>query len=141
MTECNRTAMTFSTHDRRQLQADFSGGVLTSDAAALLLRHADRQLGLIDAHYRLSPNPLNPDPVHGHHENRFFHGYYDGYCFLPLYVFCGDHLLVAYLRPANIDAARHSRAVLKLLVARLRQTWPDVRIVVRADSGFCRWRL
>jgi hypothetical protein len=81
------------------------------------------------------------DPVHGRQEGRFFHGYYDHHCFLPLYVFAGDHLLVAYLRPANIDAANHSLGVLKLLVARLRAAWPDVRIVVRADSGFCRWRL
>jgi len=81
------------------------------------------------------------DAVHGSQDGRFFHGYYDHYCFLPLYVFCGDHLLVAYLRPANIDAARHGLAILKLLVARLRQAWPKVRIVVRADSGFCRWQL
>jgi hypothetical protein len=81
------------------------------------------------------------DPVHGHQEGRFFHGYYDGYCFLPLYVFCGEQLLVAYLRPANIDASRHSRAILKLLVQRFRQVWPDVKIIVRGDSGFCRWRL
>ena len=81
------------------------------------------------------------DRVHGGQEGRFFHGYYDGYCFLPLYVFCGGRLLVSYLRPANIDAARHSRAVLKLLVDRLRQAWPAVRIVFRGDSGFCRWRL
>jgi len=81
------------------------------------------------------------DPVHGGQENRFFHGYYDGYCFLPLYVFCGSQLLVAYLRPANIGADRHAAAILKLLVARLRQAWPDVRITVRGDSGFCRWRM
>src|SRR5262245_51309039 len=81
------------------------------------------------------------DPIHGHQEGRFFHGYYDNCCFLPLYVFCGDQLLVAYLRPASGDAARHSRAILKLLVKRLRQTWPSVRIILRADSGFCRWRL
>jgi len=81
------------------------------------------------------------DPVHGDQENRFFHGYYDGYCFLPLYVFCGSQLLVAYLRPANIDASRHTAAILKLLVTRLRQVWPDVRITIRGDSGFCRWRL
>jgi Transposase DDE domain group 1 len=81
------------------------------------------------------------DPVHGHQEQRFFHGYYDHYCFLPLYVFCGTRLLVAYLRPANIDAAKHSRAILKLLVDRLRRAWPDVRIVVRGDGGFCRWRM
>jgi len=80
------------------------------------------------------------DAVHGNQEGRFFHGYYDHYCFLPLYVTCGQQLLVAYLRPSNIDAARHSRAVLKLLVSRLRRQWPDVRIILRADSGFCRWR-
>jgi len=81
------------------------------------------------------------DAVHGTQEGRFFHGYYDHYCFLPLYVFCGSRLLVSYLRPSNIDAALHSRAILKLLVTRLRQAWPDVPIIVRADSGFCRWRL
>jgi Transposase DDE domain group 1 len=81
------------------------------------------------------------DPVHGHQEGRFFHGYYDHYCFLPLYVFCGDELLAAYLRPSKIDASKHSRALLKLLIRRLRQAWPDVKITLRADSGFCRWRL
>lgn len=81
------------------------------------------------------------DAVHGNQEGRFFHGYYDHYCFLPLYVTCGQQLLVAYLRPAKIDAAKHSRAILKLLVRRLGQRWPGVRIILRADSGFCRWRL
>ena len=81
------------------------------------------------------------DPIHGGQEGRFFHGYYDGYCYLPLYVFCGEKLLVSYLRPSNIDAAKHSRAILKLLADRLRQAWPGVRIVFRGDSGFCRWRL
>jgi hypothetical protein len=81
------------------------------------------------------------DPVHGEQEGRFFHGYYDAYCFLPLYVFCEGRLLVAYLRPSGIDAALHSRAILKLLVARIRARWPKARILVRADSGFCRWPL
>ena len=81
------------------------------------------------------------DPIHGGQEGRFFHGYYDGYCYLPLYVFCGEKLLVSYLRPSNIDAAKHSRAILKLLVKRLRQAWPGVKIVFRGDSGFCRWKL
>jgi hypothetical protein len=78
------------------------------------------------------------DIVHGHQEGRFFHGYYDNYCFLPLYVFCGEKLLVSYLRPSNIDGAKHSWAILALLVRRLRQQWPNVRIIVRGDSGFCR---
>jgi Transposase DDE domain group 1 len=81
------------------------------------------------------------DRVHGKQEGRFFHGYYDDHCFLPLYVFCGDELVTPYLRPSNIDASKHSRAVLKLLVQKLRHAWPDVRITIRGDSGFCRWRL
>lgn len=81
------------------------------------------------------------DPVHGNQERRFFHGYYDHYCYLPLYVFCGEQLLVAYLRPSKIDESRHAGAVLKLLVARLRKAWPRVRIVLRGDSGFCRRRV
>ncbi len=239
MTECIPTPLTFSSLGRRRLEADFSGGTLTTDAGALLLREADRRLGLLDALDRAIPDPRNPDfivhpqrallaqriygialgyedlndhtslrfdpiwqalaeyapdaehplasaatlcrlenraarrtlfamarvlveqfvasfdqppeclildfdvtddPVHGEQEGRFFHGYYDHYCFLPLYVFCGDRLLVPYLRTANGDAAGHSRAVLKLLVRRLRQAWPNVRIIIRADSGFCRWR-
>jgi Transposase DDE domain group 1 len=78
------------------------------------------------------------DLVHGHQEGRHFSGYYNNYCFLPLYVFCGEQLLVAYLRPAKKDAALHAVAILKLLVGRLRQAWPGVRIVFRGDSGFCR---
>jgi hypothetical protein len=81
------------------------------------------------------------DPVHGKQEGRFFHGYYDHYCFLPLYVFCGSRLLAAYLRPSNIDGAKHAWAILSLLVKRLREVWPEVRIILRADSGFCRHRM
>jgi len=81
------------------------------------------------------------NPLHGQQEQRFFHGYYDSYCYLPLYVFCGQQLLCAYLRPSRIDAAQHCAAILKLLVRRLRQTWPDVRIIFRGDSGFCRQRV
>ncbi len=241
MTECTTTAVPFSSLGRREIHADFSGGQITSDAGALLLREADKQIGLVDALDDALPDPRNPalithpqrgllaqrifalaagcedlndhqhlrddplwqlatehpevdgdatlaspptlcrlenrvtkaslvrianalvdmflaahatppeevvldfdatdDPVHGHQEQRFFHGYYDAYCFLPLYVFAGDHLLCAYLRPSKIDGAKHSRAILKWLVTRLRQSWPNVRIVVRADSGFCRWRM
>ena len=81
------------------------------------------------------------DAVHGRQEGRFFHGYYDHYCFLPLYVFCGDQLLVSYLRPSNIDGAKHAWAILALLVKRLRREWPDLRIILRADSGFCRHKM
>lgn len=80
------------------------------------------------------------DRVHGNQKGRFFHGYYDHYCFLPLYVFCGEHLLAAYLRPSNIDNAMHSLAILGLLVKRIRENWPKARIIFRGDSGFCRWR-
>ena len=81
------------------------------------------------------------DPLYGRQEGRFFHGYYDSYCYLPLYVFCGEQLLVAYLRPSKIDGAKHAWAVLSLLVKRLRRAFPEVRIVLRADSGFCRHRM
>ena len=81
------------------------------------------------------------DRVHGLQEGRFFHGYYGDWCFLPLYVFCGEQLLVSYLRPSNIDAAQHAWAILKLLVTRLRAAWPKVKIILRGDSGFCRWRM
>jgi Transposase DDE domain group 1 len=240
VTECTPTLLAFATLNSRRVEADFSGGSLTTDAGALLLREADKRLGLLDAldrclhdprdpdlithpqrallaqrvfgiacgyedlndHQHLrhdplwqaladyDPDPQRPlasaptlcrlenrasraacvrmsavlveqfiasfaqppeclildfdatdDPVHGNQEGRFFHGYYDSYCFLPLYVFCGEQLLVAYLRPSNIDAARHSRAILRLLVRRLRQAWPNVRLILRGDSGFCRWRL
>ena len=240
MTECNGLPLTFSRLGRRNIQADFAGGAITSDAGALLLREVDRRIGLIDAvagcipdsrdpaktthdlrtllaqrifaiamgyedgndHEDLRRDPLlqlvtergidpdkplgspstlcrmendvprealaqfaavfveqfiashdaapaeivldfdaTDDPVHGRQEGRFFHGYYDHYCFLPLYVFCGDQVLCAYLRPSKIDAAKHSRAILKLLVDRIRKAWPETRIVFRGDSGFCRWKL
>ena len=240
MTDCIRKPLAFSSLGRRNIQADFNGGAITSDAGALLLREVDQRIGLIDAVTECVNDPRDPDlithdlrtllaqrifaiamgyedgndhadlrhdrllqlltdrgidpvlalaspatlcrmenvvdhqanvriagvfveqflaaydsppdeiildfdatddPVHGRQEGRFFHGYYDGYCFLPLYVFCGDHLLCAYLRPSRIDAAKHSRAVLKLLVDRIRKDWPDTRIIFRGDSGFCRWKL
>jgi hypothetical protein len=78
------------------------------------------------------------DPLHGHQEGRFFHGYYDGYCYLPLYVFCGRHLLVSKLRRSNIDAAAGSVAEMARVVGQVRRRWPRVRILLRADSGFCR---
>jgi Transposase DDE domain group 1 len=81
------------------------------------------------------------DPVHGNQEGRFFHGYYGHYCYLPLYIFCGDFLLGARLRPSNIDASAGSREELERIVAQIRAAWPQVRIVVRGDSGFCREEL
>lgn len=238
MTYLNKQLLPFSSIGSKKIQANFSGGDITSDAGTLLLREVDKKIGLIDAINRCMPDPRDPDcithqqrtmlaqrifgiaagyedlndhqtlrddplfkviserkdnaslaspptlcrlenraarkvlgdiakvyvetfiasyktppdvlildfdatddPVHGNQEKRFFHGYYDNYCFLPLYVFCDSHLLVAYLRPSNIDPALHSRAILKLLVKRIRQQWPNVRIIFRGDSGFCRWRM
>lgn len=240
MTECNSQTLQFTRVKRQQVVADFDGGRLTTDAGVLLLREADRRIGLLDAINDCIPDPRDPrftihlqremlaqrifsialgyedlndqqtlrddpalqiaaekapdpddplaspstlcrlenrvgrkalvkmsqvlveqflaahqtppreiildfdatdDPVHGQQEKRFYHGYYRHYCFLPLYVFCGGHLLVALLRPSKIDAAKYARAITKLLVGRIRQQWPDVKIVIRGDSGFCRWRL
>jgi hypothetical protein len=78
------------------------------------------------------------DPLHGHQEGRFFHGYYDCYCYLPLYVVCDRHLLAARLRPANIDAAAGTVEEIARIVAQIRTRWPRTRIILRADSGFAR---
>jgi hypothetical protein len=233
MTNCTQSSFEFPALNRKKIEAEFSGGAITSDAGALLLRDVDRQLGLLETVDRIIPDPrdsrytthsqlsllrqrvyglclgyedLNDhndlrgdvgfqtsvnsesdlgspstlcrlenrcdrstmfdlhrvmvntfmasfdespeelildidatdDLVHGEQEGRFFHGYYRQYCFLPLYVFCGDQLLVSYLRPSNIDGAKHTWAILSLLVKRFRQQWPQVNIIVRGDGGFCR---
>ena len=236
MTKCSSSFLVFTGVGSRKFEADFSGGAITSDGGAPLLREMDRRLGLMKAvaaeladgrqagkvdhsmqsllrqrvyalalgyedgndhqqlrhdialqsavgrnevlaspptlcrlenqadreqclavakvlveqfiaSFSVPPQELILDfdatdvPVHGHQIGRFFHGYYDNYCFLPLYVFCGDRVLVAYLRPSRNDGARHAGAILKLLVQHLRQAWPKVRIMFRADSGFCRRRI
>ena len=77
-------------------------------------------------------------PLHGKQEARFFHGYYDNYCYLPLYIFCGEHILCARLREANHDASFGSLQEIQRIVAQMRAAWPEVKIILRADSGFCR---
>ena len=80
-------------------------------------------------------------PLYGHQPERFFHGYYDSYCYLPLYIFAGDQLLCARLRPANQDAAAGAVEEVSRIVTQLRERWPEMKIVLRADSGFCREEL
>ena len=97
----------------------------------------------LEAHRQTPPQIIldldaTDDPLHGHQEGRFFHGYYDCYCYLPLYVFCGRHLLAAKLRPANIDGSAGAIAEVARLVAQIRERWPTVGILLRADSGFAR---
>jgi hypothetical protein len=236
VTECIQESFEFPACQRRVVEVNFHGGDITSDGGALLLRQADRRLGLSEAVARVLVDPrrqasvahdalslvrqrlyglalgyedLNDhiqlrrdlalqtaveraevlassstlcrfehqadratawrlhevlvdqfiasfkrppkrlildfdatdDAVHGKQDGAQFHGYYDHYCFLPLYVFCRDQLLVSYLRPSNIDGAKHAWAILALLVKRLRAAWPKVKIIFRGDSGFCRWRM
>jgi len=236
VTNCTQESFEFPVVKRRKVEAEFSGGDITSDGGVLLLREADRRLGLLEsinrvlhdprdanrivhsqlsllrqrvyglclgyedlndhqdlrrdpalqtavnrdtplgsqatlcrlenrmdrsamvalhkilvdqflASYKTPPRKLildfdaTDDRVHGNQEQRFFHGYYDHYCFLPLYVFCGKQLLVSYLRPANIDGAKHAWAILALLVKRLRQVWPKAKLIFRGDSGFCRHKM
>jgi hypothetical protein len=100
----------------------------------------------IDAHTRPPKRVVldldaTDDPVHGNQLGRFFHGYYGHYCFLPLYVFCGQHVLCAMLRPADIDGCAGAVAQVRRIVAALRKAWPRVKVVVRGDSGFCREEL
>ena len=113
---------------------------ISYDAAAIERLFVDL---FLDAHSSAPPQitldlDATDDPLHGQQEERFFHGYYDGYCYLPLYVFCGRHLLAAKLRPANIDASAGSVEETARIVAQIRQHWPKVRILLRADSGFAR---
>jgi hypothetical protein len=97
----------------------------------------------LEAHARppqqiiLDPDATD-DPLHGHQEGRFFHGYYDSYCYLPLYVFCGRHLLAAKLRRSDIDVSAGSMEEVERIVRQIRACWPHVRILLRADSGFAR---
>jgi hypothetical protein len=236
MPNCNQKELGFPSFDRRKIEANFAGGDVSSDGGVMLLREADRRLGLVKALDGVLPDPRDPlqithrqvdllrqriyglalgyedlndhdtlrhdlawqtavergdalassptlcrleqrvdrkaaiafhqvlieqfiasfkeapaelildfdatdDRVHGSQEGRHFHGYYGDWCFLPLYVFCGEQLLVSYLRPSNIDAAHHAWGILKLLTQRLREAWPEVRLILRADSGFCRWKM
>jgi hypothetical protein len=116
-----------------------------------IVAHAGQiELLFVDVFLQLHPSPperivldldATDDPVHGDQLGKFFHGYYKSYCFLPLYIFCGDHLLCARLRPSDIDAAAGSVKQLARIVAQIRLQWPEVPIVVRGDSGFCREHL
>jgi hypothetical protein len=98
----------------------------------------------LEAHRKAPPRQIILDldatdvPLHGHQEGRFFHGYYDAYCYLPLYVFCGRHLLAAKLRRAHIDASAGAVDEVARIVRQVRARWPRVRILLRADSGFAR---
>ena len=250
MTECNQTFFPFEGHFSRQVVAEFAGDWLTTDGGSLLLRQADRKIGLLrrvagcftdyrqperiehrlaemlaqriyglalgyedlNDHEQLRQDPLlgvlagkrdlgeplagkntlnrleltpagspaaerynkisysaealdallvdlfleahprapreivldldaTDTPLHGRQEARFFHGYYGHYCYLPLYVFCGDHLLCARLRPSNIDASAGSLEEVQRIVRQIRARWPKTSIILRADSGFCREEL
>ena len=111
------------------------------DAAAIEALFVDL---FLEAHRKGPPRQIILDldatdvPLHGHQEGRFFHGYYDAYCYLPLYVFCGRHLLAARLRRANIDASAGALEEVARIVGQIRARWPRVRILLRADSGFAR---
>ena len=236
MPKCTKGKIDFGRFGRRVIEADFSGGDLSSDGGLLLLRQVDRHLGLSRMAAAAIPDPRDPErirhglrdllaqrlyglccgyedlndhkalrsdvlmqtavgsdqalasaptfsrlenrstraqawalhgvlieqfiasheespeelvldidasdvPLHGEQELSQFHAYYDHHCYLPLYVFCGQAMLACYLRPSKIDGAKHAAAVIKLLVTRLRQVWPNTRFIVRGDSGFCRRRL
>jgi hypothetical protein len=250
MTQCNQSQFEFEAHFSRRVVAEFTGARLTTEGGALLLREADRKIGLlrrvvscfrdardpqriehelsemlvqrvyglalgyqdVNDHEELRNDPLlgmlagrrdlgaplagkstlnrlelmpsegfsasryhkigySPEaldellvdifleahrqappeivldldatdtPLHGKQEGRFFHGYYGHYCYLPLYVFCGDHLLCARLRPSNIDASAGSLQEVQRILRQIRARWPKTRIILRADSGFCREEL
>jgi len=116
----------------------------------IVARHHDVESFFVETFLALHGEPpeeivldfdATDDPIHGHQLGRFFHGYYNNYCFLPLYIFCGEHLLCAKLRPSDIDGAAGSVKQLARIVEQIRRRWHKVRIIVRADSGFCRENL
>jgi hypothetical protein len=126
------------------------GARATSRYKKIVARHRDLESWFVEAFLQLTPQApeeivldldATDDPLHGHQLGRFFHGYYKHYCYLPLYVFCGEHLLCAKLRPADIDAAAGSVKVVEQIVRQIRREWPQVRIILRGDSGFCRENL
>jgi hypothetical protein len=113
-------------------------------------RHGQIDRFFVDTFLELTSQPpeeiildldATDDPLHGHQLGRFFHGHYGGYCYLPLYIFCGEHLLCGTLRTADIDACAGACKQVQRIVAQIRARWPRVRIILRADSGFCRERL
>lgn len=133
-----------------RLELTPAGARGTSRYKKIVARHGDLESWFVEAFLQLTaPSPseivldldATDDPLHGHQLGRFFHGYYKHYCYLPLYVFCGEHLLCAKLRPADIDAAAGSVKVVERIVAQIRRVWPQVRIILRGDSGFCRENL
>jgi hypothetical protein len=116
----------------------------------IVARHRDVDDFFVNAFLQIQAAPperivldldATDDPLHGHQLGRFFHGYYKCYCYLPLYIFCGSHLLCAKLRPSNIDASAGSVKQLDRIVKQIRQRWPDVKIVIRGDGGFCREKI
>lgn len=116
----------------------------------IVARHGDIEDFFVNVFLQLHCEPpkrivldldATDDPLHGHQLGRFFHGYYKSYCYLPLYIFCGSHLLCAKLRPADIDASAGAVKQLDRIVAQIRSAWPQVQIVIRGDSGFCRERI
>jgi hypothetical protein len=133
-----------------RLELTPAGARRASRYKKIVARHGDLESWFVEAFLQLTPQApeeivldldATDDPLHGHQLGRFFHGYYKHYCYLPLYVFCGEHLLCAKLRPADIDAAAGSVKVVEQIVRQIRRVWPEVRIILRGDSGFCRENL
>ena len=127
-----------------------SGASGKSRYKKIACRHSMVETFFVDMflkHHRKPPAEIvldvdaTDDPLHGHQLGRFFHAYYKNYCYLPLYIFCGDHLLCARLRPSSIDGCMGTAKQLDQIISRIRLHWPDVRIIVRGDSGFCREHL
>jgi hypothetical protein len=135
-----------STLNRMELHQSHGGSryhKIRPDAEAIERLWVDLYL---DAHRRAPKQIIldldaTDDPLHGHQEGRFFHGYYDSYCYLPLYIFAGEHLLCAKLRRSNIDGAAGACEEVERIVGQIRARWSKVKIILRADSGFCREQL
>jgi hypothetical protein len=146
--DCGKSLAGKSTLNRLELTP--TGAKKKSRYKKIVARHHDMEAFFVKTFLALHHRPpkeivldldATDDPIHGRQLGRFFHGYYNNYCYLPLYIFCGEHLLCAKLRPSDIDGAAGSVKQLAMIVERIRRQWPEVRIIVRGDSGFCRENL
>lgn len=145
--KCDRGRPLAGKSTLNRLELTPAGASTESRYKKIAARHDQVEDFLVDTAILLQAEPpeeiildldATDDPLHGRQSGRFFHGYYKGYCYLPLYIFWGERLFCAKLRPADIDAAAGALKQVQRIVAKLRQRWPNVRIILRGDSGFCR---
>src|ERR687889_649570 len=145
MTQCTQSSFEFKAHHSREVVARFDSGAKDRYKKITFWKQEVDELlvSVFLESQAKAPEQIILDvdttdlPLHGKQEGRFFHGYYDSYCYLPLYIFCGEHVLCARLRQSNSDGSAGSLTEIEKIVAQIQAKWPETRIILRGDSGFC----